>query len=57
MLTAFDSPRPEIKRLTALFALDRLRAFANFSSMYSFQKEKQQKIDRSNVLLKTSKIN
>ena len=44
MLTALDSPRSEIKRLMALFALDRLRAFANFSSMYSFRVEIDKKL-------------
>jgi hypothetical protein len=43
MLTALDSPRSEIKRLMALFAFDRLRAFANFSRIKSLQKIKTTK--------------
>jgi len=32
-----DSPRSEIKRLIALFALDKFRALVNFSSMDFFR--------------------
>jgi len=37
MLSALDSPRSDISRLIALFALDKFRALVSFSSMDFFR--------------------